>query len=574
MESFLSINHSQTRFSFPLIHTTICGTNDIVPTARYGVARLKPGITAAAAAKQLNELSLPEAAGNHLYNEIVAHPLRDDFSSGLSLSNFLLLIAAGLLLAIACANVADLLLLHGARRANELVVRIALGAGRPRIIRQLVSENAILLALGTIGGAIVAFAIIALLRHFFLPQGYSVTTVARTISMDGSVFALTCLFAFSMITFFSIVAGTPIANQSLAQGLRLSGNTMTLAAQNEKVRSTLVVFQIAISLVLLFGAVCSFHSFRALDMRDPGSDPAGIVEIELPFAFAGKDNPRELLDQLTLKLEGIPGIESVAYSSNGLADVMTGAYSINKNPLVPGRGGFAALAITSADYLETIKARLLSGHLFDDSTSESAIASCVIDENLARKEFPTRSPIGNTITIRFVGQEFQARIVGVVQFINQYGVDNPELPRPQIYLPLGQVPPAFAQAALAQIKLFVRTSTGRTELGPTIERTIQTMDGNQPSPRLQPLQQLLSGTRGQRSLKLAVFASFSVVALLLALVSLYSLISHTINQRMREIGIRIALGAPMREIYALVSTPAAKLLVLGLIAGIGLIVGY
>ena len=196
----------------------------------YGVARLKPGITAAAAGKQLNELALPEAAGNHLYNEIVAHPLRDDFSSGLSLSNFLLLIAAALLLAIACANVADLLLLHGARRANELVVRIALGAGRPRIIRQLVSENAILLALGTIGGAIVAFAIIALLRHFFLPQGYSVTTVARTISMDGPVFALTCLFAFSMITFFSIVAGTPIASQPLAQGLRLSGKTMTLAA--------------------------------------------------------------------------------------------------------------------------------------------------------------------------------------------------------------------------------------------------------------------------------------------------------------------------------------------------------
>ena len=151
--------------------------------------------------------------------------------------------------------------------------------------------------------------------------------------MDGPVFALTCLFAFSMITFFSIVAGTPIANQSLAQGLKFSGNTMTLAAQNEKVRSSLVVFQIAISLVLLFGAVCSFHSFRALDMRDPGSDPAGIVEIELPFAFAGKDNARELLDQLTLKLEGIPGIKSVAYSSNGLTDVITGPYSIDKDPL-------------------------------------------------------------------------------------------------------------------------------------------------------------------------------------------------------------------------------------------------
>ena len=164
-----------------------------------------------------------------------------------------------------------------------------------------------------------------------------------------------------------------------------------------------MVFQIAISLVLLFGAVCSFHSFRALDMRDPGSDPTGIVEIELPFAFAGKDNPRELLDQLTLKLEGIPGIESVAYSSNGLTDVMTCAYSINENPLVPGRIDFAALAITSADYLKTIKARLLSGHLFDETTSPSAMASCVIDENLARKEFPTGSPIGNTITVRFVG---------------------------------------------------------------------------------------------------------------------------------------------------------------------------
>ena len=133
----------------------------------YGVARLKPGVTAAAAGKQLNELALQKVAGNHLYSEIAANPLRDDFSSELSLSNFLLLIAAGLLLVIACANVSDLLLLYGARRANEFVVRMALGAGRPRIIRQLVSENAILLVLGTIGGAIVAFAIIAPPSTFF-----------------------------------------------------------------------------------------------------------------------------------------------------------------------------------------------------------------------------------------------------------------------------------------------------------------------------------------------------------------------------------------------------------------------
>ncbi len=536
----------------------------------YGVARLKPGITAAAAGKQLNQLALQGAAGNHPYDEIAAHPLRDDFSSGLSLSNFLLLIAAGLLLVIACANVSDLVLLYGARRANEFVMRMALGAGRLRIIRQLVSENAILLVLGTIGGAIVAFIIVVVLRHFFLPHASSVTTLGRTMSLDGPVFILTCLFAFSMITFFSIVAGTPITSQSLAQGLRLSGGTITLERQNEKVRSTLVVFQIAISLVLLFGAVCSFHSFRALDMRDPGFDPAGIVEIELPFAFAGRDNARELLDQLTLKLETIPGIESVAYSSNGLTDVMTCRYSINETSLATGRTGFAAFSITSSDYLNTIKARLLSGHLFDDNTSQSTMAPCVINENLARKEFPTGSPIGNTITVSLAGEEFQARIVGVVQYINQYGVENPELPPSQIYLSLSQVPPHFAQAALAQMKLFLRTNKDRTELEPAIAQTIQAMDSNQPSPRLLPLQQLLSGTRGQRSLKLAVFASFSVVAVLLAVVSLYSLVSHTISQRMREIGIRIALGAPMREIYALVSTPAARLLVLGLIAGIGL----
>ena len=198
------------------------------------------------------------------------------------------------------------------------------------------------------------------------------------------------------------------------------------------------------------------------------------------------------------------------------------------------------------------------------------MASCVIDENLARKQFPTGSPIGNIITVRLAGEDLQARIVGVVKSINQYGVENPELPPSQIYLSLSEVPPSFAQAALAQIKLFLRTSKDRAELEQTIARTIQAMDGNQPSPRLLPLQQLLSGTRGQRSLKFAVFASFSVVALLLAVVSVYSLVSHTISQRMREISIRIALGAPMRGIYALVSRPAAKLLVLGLIAGIGL----
>ena len=188
------------------------------------------------------------------------------------------------------------------------------------------------------------------------------------------------------------------------------------------------------------------------------------------------------------------------------------------------------------------------------------MASCVIDENLARKQFPTGSPIGNTITVRVAGEELQARIVGVVKSINQYGVENLELPRSQIYLSLSQIPSRFAQAALAQIKLFLRTSKDRTKLERTIARTIQTMDDNQPSPGMLPLQQLLSGTRGQRSLKFAVFASFSIVALLLAVVSLYSLVSHTISQRMREISIRIALGAPMRRIYALVSRPAAQLL--------------
>jgi predicted permease len=541
----------------------------------YGVGRLKPGISVAEANAEINKLwrshSPPDKAPD---TSITVNPLRHDLTGGgIGPVESVILLAAILLLIVACANASDSLLVYGARRANEFVVRMALGAGRSRIIRQLVSENVTLLAFGTTMGAVIAVVITTLLRHSFLHHGSSVTHVARTVSVDWNVFVSTCVFAFLTVTFTSVVSGVPISNRTLAEGLRFSGRRMTLEHRNQGVRSTLGIFQIAISLVLLFGALCSLKSFRARDVRDPGFEPSGVFEIEVPFAFAGRREALRSLEQLLSKLKTVPGITGAAYSTNGLADVMTCQYKIDNKPPSPvHEERFAALSITNSGYLEMMKSRFATGSFFTGKTNQGNIASSVIDENLARKEFPGLDPTGHSLMIRFAGEELATQIVGVVQSLNQYGVENPTLPSPQIYISISEVPPGFAEVALTQIKLFVRTNKALSELEPAIKRTIQTMDRDQSSPQLQSVERLLSGTRGQRTYKLFVLVSFGTLSLLLTGASVYSLVNHTITQRVREIAIRMALGAPALKIYELIAAKTAWLLIAGLGIGIGLTV--
>jgi predicted permease len=522
----------------------------------FAVARLKPGVSVKQAQSQIDELErTPDRS-------ITVSALQEDFVA-LSLSNLLILVAAVLLLIIGCINASDLVLAYGSRRGNEFAIRMTLGASRTRIIRQLVSENVTLLMLGSILGLIVSLTVTASLRQLFLHQASSATTVSQLPVVNRPVFLATCLFAFITISFFSVISGLPTSNRALPHGLKSTGNRTT--RQNQTTRSGLVIFQIAICLALLFGALCAWRGFKAKDTRDPGFDTSNLFEVELPFAFAGKRDAVYLADQLLAKLRRIEGIEAAAYCSNGLADVMTCQYKVGppNTPITQP----ATLSIVSSNYLATLRPRFLTR----DKTSDNRPIS-IINQPLAEREFHGGDPLGQALTIQILNGELETRVAGVTSYLNQYGVENPELPRAQIFLPISSVPTTIAPAALSQLKLLVRTNRDISELQPAIEQTIRAMDRNQPSLQFKPLSRLLSGSMGQRKYKLFVFLSFASISILLAVASLYSLISHTITQKIREIAIRMALGSSAFEIHRLIARRAVKLLIVGVGAGIGLIV--
>jgi putative ABC transport system permease protein len=533
------------------------------------VGRLRPGVTTAQARKELNAelytLAQTFASG---YNSsggapdgIVVNALQSDLTQGVRPALLAVLGAVTLVLLIACVNVANLLLARGSQRLAEFGLRGALGAGRSRLIRQLLTES---LLLASLGGALGAAVSIAGVRALVALSPPGLPRV-NAIGFDGGVF----FFALAITTLIGIAAGWVQATQAERVDLRsaLQQSSRLTAGGRAFTRRALVVTQVSIALVLLVSAGLLLRSMVRLFAVDPGFDHSHLLTMQVQGSarhFASNAAQLRAFAEALDAVRHVPGVVSAGFTTQlplgGGNDVYGVRTERENNPI-----GDAALryAVTPG-YIETMRIPLLRGRLLDERDSAGAPVSVLINESLARRRFASLNPIGQRVR---VGPDVTrsdrpwATIVGVVGNVKQQS------------LAIGDEDAFYVTTAqwdwLDSVQLLVvRTRGDAAALAPAVRDVIWSVDPNLPIERVATMDKLLAATADQRRFVLILFEAFGLVALTLAAIGIYGVLAGSVNERTREIGVRAALGATQANIVAMVMRQGMTMTVLGLAIGL------
>lgn len=543
------------------------------------IARLKPQVTYARAqadASVIGATLAKQYPRENAGHTIAVVPLKDAVVSQMRPILWLLQGAVGFVLLIACANIANLLLSRAAARRQEMSMRIALGAGRLRLIRQLLTEAMILALLGGAGGLLLASWGTELILAA-VPSGMP---RLGEIGIDGGVLSFT--LAAAVVT--GILAGLGPALELCRPDLResLAKAGRGVAGGRPILRNILIVGEVALALVLLTGTGLMIQSIWRLSRVDPGVDAHNILLTQLSLSPANASSSDAILaaySQLIERIERLPGVEA----ATALLDVpfedgdqmpvyvegQPRAKSINEMPL-------ALLFEASPDYLRVMKIPLRRGRFFTDHDSAASPPVAVIDESMAASMFPGRDPIGKRITLGSPDLSFTTQIVGIVGHIKHWGLDEaitaakirPEYGA-QVYIPISQMPGAIAREAANGATIAVRTRSNPLGLFNAVKAQIAGMDPDQPVYNPRTMEEVVENTLGPREFTLRLLGTFGAMALLLASIGIYGVISYLVSQRTREIGIRVALGARREEVLRFVLGRSMALATAGV--GIGIV---
>jgi len=553
-------------------------------------ARLKPGVTLEkakaamkVAAEQFNR-KFAAAAGAQLgpQGSFTAEPLRDTIVGDVRKALLVLLGAVSLVLLIACANVANLLLARATIRRREIAIRAAIGAGRGRLIRQLLTESVLLsLAGGLLGLGLGYFGVRGLLsiNPGNIPR---IGEQGSGITLDWRVLVFTLGVSVFTGVLFGLIPAFNASRTDLNATLKESGLRAGSGLRQNKARSILVVTEMALALVLLVGAALLIRTFGALRSVDPGFDARNVLTMQMSLTgtrFNKAAGVNQLVREVQRHVESLPGVTALASTcclplEGGFGLPLT----IEGRPLTDGpfHGG-ASWHPVSPRYFQVFKIPLVRGRMFTERDDGGAVPVVLINEGLAKQFWPNSDAVGQRITIgKGIGPEFAEaprEIVGIVGDVRGQGLNNN--PDPIMYVPVAQVTDGVTALnnGIIPITWTIRTSVEPYSVSKEIQEALRTASGGLPVAHIRSMEQVRGESTSRTDFNVTLLVIFASLALLLAAIGIYGLMAYSVQQRTQEIGIRMALGASAQDVRKMVVRQGMALALAGVIIGVAAALG-
>jgi putative ABC transport system permease protein len=530
------------------------------------VGRIKPNVTLAQAQADVSTIA---TRLQQLYPQTntdlgaVITPLHEHLVGDIKPALLILLGAVGLVLLIACANVANLLLARAAVRQKEIAVRVALGARRSRLIRQFLTESVSLSLLGGLAGLAIAYVGLIILKSF-IPENIS---QARAISIDYKVLGFTLLVSLATGLIFGLAPALQSIRFNQAETLKEGGRDAATGGSGKRLRSLLVMAEVAISLVLLIGAGLLINSFLRLRNVDPGFRAENLLtmRVVLPeLKYERRVQRSAFYTDLVQRVQSLPGVRSAAVTTNLPLYRQGNSISISiegRPEPPPGQESIIVTRIISPGYFDTMSIPVLKGRELTDQDTDDSPNVVVISESMARRYWPGEEAVGKRIALgRIQSPDDWMQIVGVVKDVRQFELNAD--PKPQMYLTHRQY--GFFDAR----DLVVKTDVDPASMASAVRKAVWEIDKDQPVSNIRTMETILADSIARQRFSMLLLAIFASVALVLAAVGIYGVMSYSVAQRTHEIGIRMALGAQTSAVLKLAVGYGLKLVIAGIAIGL------